>query len=377
MFPKWLHIVFILATASLFSLSGHTQSAATAQQKLTALQGQLQQKQADLTNYQQELAAAKAAREPMQSSSGPEKDKLDKAASALAEAQATYEADPSDTNQARVKNAEFKHALAERKYKKANEEVFELDEKITSLSKQVTATSAEVTALNQKVAQQKMAVEKARTAEVAAKQAREAEELRMKAAAAEAETARLKQEMERREREEAARKAAELAAAQKAAAAKKAAVAKPAAPAIPAPAAPAVAAAAPKSTAAAPAAPAKDDPVVLLTTKEAVVAEQQRLETILASEDKSRKGFNKILNVKPVAADGSAGPSEANSLQALGHNQYRGIARLKGGKSMFVIGFNKWVETVPGSGSQDYIVVLDLSDEAKPHLVYYPESLAK
>lgn len=387
MFHKWFHIVFILAATLAFSLNGHAQTAKAEQQKLAGMQSQLQQKQADLQQAKQELEAAQKARGSLEGSSGPEKTKLDKAASALAEARQTAEADPSDSNQARLKNAEFKHALAERKYKKANAELFELDDKIADLSKQVETTNTDISALNQSIAAQTEAVKQAQAKALAA---RKAEEQRLKEEAAKAELARAKAEQERKQREEAARKAAELAAArkaaeEKAAAAQAAAAAKtatptPAAPAmaVSKPAAPMVSAPAPApAPAAAPSAGATDTGVTLLTTKAEVEAEQKRLADLLATPDRDKNRYNKILNVKPVGADGKPGKSESHSLQALGHGQYQGTARIKGGKAIFVVGFNQWPQSVPGSASADYVVVLDASDAKKPRIIYYPESLAK
>lgn len=374
MFPKRFPIACILALSLVCSLQVNAQTAKAEQQKLTAMQGKVAQKRTEMQQFKQELESAKAARASMSEGAGPEKDELDKAAAALEEAKATAAADPSDTNDARVKNAEFKHALAERKYKKANAELYDLEDRIDGLSSQMSATSGEIDSLDKQIAAQQLAVEQARTKEVAAKKAQEAELQRMKAEAAAAEQSRLKAELERKQREEAARKAAELAAAEKAAAAKAAAAKAPAAPAMAAPAPKAPAAA----TSAAPAAAAAaGSNIVLLTSKQAVADEQKRLQDLLATPDRGKPGYNKILNVKPIGPDGQPGASEAHSLQPLGHNQYRGVARIKGGAAVFVIGFHNWQQTVPGSAeAKDYVVVLDASDSKSPRLIYYPESLA-
>jgi hypothetical protein len=121
-----------------------------------------------------------------------------------------------------------------------------------------------------------------------------------------------------------------------------------------------------------PAAAKNDSGATFVTTKEAFNSEQKRLSDTLAQPGNSKQ-YNKILHIKPLLADGATGEVTSRTLKTLGNNQYRGTADLEQGDVIFIVGFYKFQQTIEQAG--DYGFILDISDNRKPRLVYYPEAL--
>ncbi len=384
------------------------QDVKTEQAKLTAFQQQL----AELNNQQQQLQQAlqqsKAALAPLASSASPEKAVLDVARTELEEALENQAAEPGDTNEARVKNAEFKLALAERKFRKANEEQFELEAQVDSLTTTLTELNGSIATLNRSIEQQKQKVVQSRQQQIATAQARQEQTQRQKALAAEQEIARLKAKLAEQERVETELKAKALAA-EKAAlalATQQSAVTTTPATASPATTQPTVATSPAPTTVAesaatntspqtqlaslsapvaesatnkVPASSSGGSGIIFLDSAEAVQAERQRLAQILAQPEENKSpGYNKILNVKAIGEGGTTGPAIAHGLRPKGHNIYQGTADLAAGDTLFIVGFNRWqqqVEAISTGPENIFIVTFDGSDPKKPKLIYYPQSL--
>ena len=113
---------------------------------------------------------------------------------------------------------------------------------------------------------------------------------------------------------------------------------------------------------------------ILLTTADQITQEKQRLKTLLATpENKNRSKYNKILNVKAM----SSGRIKANTLRALGHNQYQGTTTLPAGEIIFVVGFNRWRQQIPASAANtEYTIIFDASNTKKPRFLYFQTSLS-
>lgn len=397
MLHQWFSILCMLVVATMITAPAQAQSSGAEQDKLLRYEQTLKQRQTDLQQFEQALSRAKSTLAPMGTLSGPELDELNETLKELDEAKAVYDAEPSDDNKARLKNIEFKQALAERKFKKANAGQLELQEQIDKLSAQISQAQSDISKLTADIGRQKATVEQTRTMELATRRAQEAEEQRKKADAAQAEIARLKAQLEQQRRDETSRKAAELEASRKAAAeaAKlKATVAATATTTNPTASVAAdianntannstvpatTATAMPANSTAASSSPAsKSTGVLFLSNQQAVLAEQKRLEAILAKPDTSRHRYNKILNIKPINASGESGTAESNTLNFLGNEQYRGEIELTGGEALFVIGFNRWRVIIPDAPKGTfYTVLFDNSDPKNLRLVYYPRALSR
>ncbi|MFA7555503.1 MAG: hypothetical protein WCY88_14740 [Spongiibacteraceae bacterium] len=372
---KWLNtlglflITFIYSNLSIAqTLHAEQQELAKYQQQLSTLQAQQQQLQASLQKNNQAL-------KPLLQKKSPEQELLNDAQEQLNQAKINFQAENSPDNQARIKNAEFKYALAERKFNKANEDLVELQQKTDELNAQLAATNNKITNLNKQKDAQHALIAKLK-AQQADTQSRQAEQQKLTAAAAQAEIARLKAQLKQQEleaqakieraREEAATVAATVTTANKVNTTTTAAVI------------PAATAKAQTTQLNAAATIQKTQGITLLNNTDQVRAEESRIKQLLATETGSRdKGYNKILNIKIIDSNGNAGPAEANSLRPLGHDNYRGTVTLNNGTNLFSIGFNRWEQQVSAAGAgTKFEVIYDESNPKTPRLIYYPAILA-
>lgn len=388
---KWFSSV---VTITLFLLIGAinpaiSQSLAQEQTKLSNLNAELKSLATENDTLTKEIASNKAQLEQLSTTSSPEKEALDQAKANLAKA----EANDSPENQSVISNAKFKLALAERKYKKANSQQFELSEKIGQLESTVAQNTARMSELESQISTQQTLISQIKTKQLAEeralrdKQQQLLEQQKLEAEKAKQEVARLKALLEAEKAQEQAASAAPV----------------PVPAAAPAPAStaatPAPASTPPASAeAAATEAPAAEpiskpqqlaneiaeqkksqsakEPskagtsAILLTSKDQVQAEQTRLNTLLEQRDRKKNKFNKILNIKPASGEGE---TEAATLKALGHDQYRGANELKQGDFIFVVGFYRWRQTIENDGEFQFI--LDASDPKNPRLVYFNKAL--
>ena len=238
----------------------------------------------------------------------------------------------------------------------------------------------EISLLSNTIGDQKLYVERARSSKAAVEQGRIVNEQRRKADEAAAEIARLKAQIAEQERQEALRieqamREAEEKLEQEELAKKATAASKQAA----------VAEAKVDQTDLS--LTAKDKPtgitdedssIRFLATSELVMAEEKRVADLLAlPERKKTSRYNKILNVKQIAHNGSSGRAVSNTLKAVGHNIFRGKAKLDGGDNLFIIGFNRWQQSIRKDAQQtEFSFIYDGSDPKNPRLSYFPEALA-
>lgn len=373
-------LVLVLVTL-LTTTTVCAQTVSAEKARLQSIQASLAALQASIEPLQAEHSAAQAALAKASSLDVPEKTALDAAQQMLDEALAVFNAEPSPENKARLKNTEFKYALAERKFKKANKQLASAKQTAEQAATKLTAAQQQLAALTTSLAEQQLTLEKTEVAE----QKRRNEENLLQQQAAAAEIARLKAELEQQKRREQARQQAEqqrlkaeaeakaLAAAQ---AREKAAAAQAALTNVAITASEEAAATTfttiPITTAEA-AATSKQAGIIFLSARELVQAEELRLQQALQAPGNKSKDYNKILNIKTVEANAK---SMAYQLRPLGNEQYRGKVTLQAGDNIFSIGFNSWPQTVQDNGDNSYIVIFDRSNPEEPRLVYYPESLS-
>ncbi len=382
-----------LSTVSLLLISIFFCTTSTAQstKKEQAELASLEQQRAELQARQQQLRSAvskkKVQLQPLLKKAPPGKDRLDHARKIRDAADASYKAERTSANKSIRKNAEFKYALAQRKFRKANAERFTLERKIKDASDQLTALDSEVSVLTKRIVEQRQAVAKSRSQQQARernrlakaqKQARRQQQAKDDTA----ETARLKAQLEQLERD---KQAGAVAAARAKTGSTQTAV--------------------PKSSGALASTPkiatsgrAKRTPAakrvqnggktvdaspdnsfaVLLTTKEEVRAEKQRLQELL-DKPGARKNLyrDKALFTQAVTANGKIKrPSRPSKLRALGHNQYRGKASLRAGEFIFLVDSINWQQPPSiDSSAGKYKIILDGADSNNPRLIYYPASL--
>ena len=378
MFYPWLR-TFALLIVSLIGLSSTAAWSQTVQQeqaKLTQLEQRLSSLETERQVKQSALSTTRAQLSEASKADSPEKAQLQQAEQQLRAAEAQYNADPSSTNESKVKNLKFKFALAERKYKKANTEVASLqknidqiDSDLKTLSQQISSTTDEIKTQQTALNSAKARVSEQQRKASAQKQQQIAEEQRLKQLAAEAEIARLKAELAERDRAEKERAEAEKTQATAAVTATKAkAPVKPEQPQV------AAKVDTPKQTAQA---PQKADPsapkITLLSDKAAAQSFQQQLEQLLQQEEKRKRvAYNKILNVKD-----SSGSAKAKTLKSIGANHFRCNAKLPAGDVSLSVGFSRWQQTIdPSIAGRDFVFILDNRNEKAPELVYFDKAFA-
>ncbi len=381
-------IFFLLVTLG-FCATSNGQSNKTAQAELASLQHQSTELQARQKQLQSTIKKREAQLQPLLKKSPVGKDKLDRAQKTLDKASADYRAELTLGNKSIRKNAEFKYALAQRKFRKANAERFSLEGDIEDIAAQLATLDSEASALTGRIAKQRKAVSDARSQQQAKERARliKARNLQThKQARREqqnqnnaAEIEHLKAQLEQLEKEKQARLAS--VARTKAAATSTAAQTSP------------VKSVPVQKTAKAE--PAKDtsrtsrrvntaaaildnSSAVMLTTKAAVMAEKRHLQQLL-NTPRARKNLykDKILFTKSVTADGTVKRrSRPNKLRALGHHQYHGQVRLRAGEVIFLVESSSWRQDQSSEVSSGrYKVILDGRDNDNPRLVYYPAAL--
>lgn len=334
----------------LVSLSGGTvfaQNPAQAIERLEAKQQQLQEQEDALRAKSQSISSTMANTEV---SDGPEKAAYEEAIASFEEASEQYESDPSPTNKSRVRNAEFKLHLAERKFRSGNAEMQKLEEQqdeiesqLISVRRELDEISEEIPRLRQRMAEQ-----------------REREKAQAAAAAA-------------RAREKAAQ-AESVKAAQSNNAASTQARAKPPAKAEPR-----------ESSAEAPARKAaptsSGDPIeldrdfMLLTSKAQVLTELANLQLRIGG-DSLKIRSNKILNVRHFV-DGKETDKNSHRFKGLGNYQYRADATLQPGENRLRVSFSRWNIDMPKQyAGEELVILMDASDRNAPKIVCFPARLA-
>lgn len=311
------------------------------------------------TVLSQQIAAKQKQVDTLRSRPSPEQKELADARRTVDEARAAYKAAPNPDTESKLKNAEFKSTLAERKYDKANADVAALVSEIEGLKQQTAVKQRQLKALQLQASEQAVAPktpavdpkQQQRLAEERARQKQQEQELertRQQNDAAQKEIERLKALLATKENSSAAAPVAKA----------PATVAVPAAVAV----------------AAKPAAPADGGLRQLGTTAE-VVAELQALAQRLPAEGRRARETNEVVYFK-LQQNGKEVEKTMVSLKALGGNQYRGTATLNAGSYEVVLGSNRWKTDISGSGSNTgFVVLFDGSNAAKPKLSFYNQVL--
>lgn len=322
---------------------------------------QLQREQAAL---HQQIAAKQKQIDALRNRPSPEQAELADAQREVDAARTAYKTTPNPDNEAKLKNAEFKYTLAERKFAKSHSEIDTLKADIDKLNAQIAAKQ-----------QQAQAVAQRATAEQAAARAKQQQQQQK---LAEERTKRLQQQQEldraRQETEAQQREIARL----KAMLAAKEAAAAAAAKAAPAPApAPSLAKAQPAAMPAANAASSSDvngPGAHQLTSQQQVVKALQAVEKHLADLSvRERGGINDILYIRNP--NRKATNKDKVTLKALGKEQYRGEAEVEPGNYDLVIGFNKWPHKFGGDDRGTFVFLYDNSNPQKPRLLFYKQTL--
>ena len=323
-------------------LAGHTHAQGPAQElsRLESRQDVLAAKMQQLRQESQKLSEAMANVEP---ADGPEKAAYEEAVATFEEASETYESEPTPTNKSRLRNAEFKLHLAERKYRSGSDELRKLEARqddveseLISVRRELDNIADRIPRLQQQIAQQRRDREKAEAERqaAAARQAAQAQQARNETPAP--------------------------------------AAAKPA----PAPASTAQN----KPARSQPTAPEKAEPVqldqdfVLLTDKAQVLTELANLQLRIGG-DSLKIRSNKILNVRHFV-DGKEAEKNSHRFKGLGNYQYRATAVLQEGENRIRVSFSRWNIDMPAEfADQELVILMDASDRNTPRIVCYPAAL--
>ncbi len=341
MCEKWYSVLVALLLSTMISSNAFAQTVQAEQQKLVNAEARLSTLQAQQVQLQKDIKAKQAAIDKASNAPSPEKDKLDDAHLVAQQAAAAYKAEPSATNKSKKSNADFKVALAERKYLKSNSELTQLERDNTALKNQQSDNAAEISALTTQIPQQQQQLAELKTRQLETQQQlqRDAEQERIRAEHARTEAARAQAVLAEQETKQRAAATAALAIANKKALEKQQAE--------------------------------EASSSLLLSDPPAIAAAEKRLSEALAGPG-STDQYNKILNIKPILADGKHGTVTSRTLRSLGKNQYRGATQLEKGDVIFVVGFYKWEQTIAKAGK--YTFLYDATDAKKPRLVYFEQN---
>lgn len=335
------------------------------QQKLVDLRARLAALAQDQKKLEQLIGEKQTRLQQLRSAPGPEQAELDAARREVEEARAALESSPGGDSEARLKNAEFKLTLAQRKAGKESPETSALADEIDALRERRSSQQQQIASLDQQIEtqasragqlQQRLAEERSKREQ----QARELARSRAEAEQAQQEIERLKALLAQRESEEKAPTPAP------------AVVSTPVA-AAPAKAAAALAKATPATRAATSA--ASDSGPRRLTSQRDVLDALRTVEQHLAGADtrRSSRGVNEILHVKRLQNGREVDKSRV-TLIALGASQFRGNEQLQPGQYELVLGLHHWPVTLAGGEGGDTVFLLDYSGDA-PRLQFYRRSL--
>lgn len=330
--------LFILAT--LFGSNAYAATPAKINAELQKLNTELTQTETEISQYDELLALKNAAINEENSKPSPEKAVFEEALAEEKRLKILAATDPSKAGE--YKNASFKVTLAERKYKKANQRLDTLIKEKETLESQVVASREAAKTLSAKIAakqQQLSSVE----SQLQLREQAEFEKQRQALERLRAENERLKAQqraaaeqeaLEKQRQEKEQRLAAEAAAK---------------VPAIP-----------DRST---------RSTVSYLSDSEMIAGEKQRLATQVSAPSSDAIGTKKYLTIRIPDQ-----MTRSITLISQGGNQYLGLSKVTSGDASLSLDNYQWSATIPAEvGSDKISFYLDLSDQAKPYLVFFKD----
>ena len=356
---RQLSVACLFATTTFWNLgaAAQTEDART----------QIANAEREQSTLSQQVAAKQKQIDALRARPSPEQKELTDARRTVDDARAAFKVAATPDNESKLKNAEFKYTLAERKYDKSNGDVAALVADIESLKTQIAGKQRQIKTLQQQAAEQAAAPkappvdlkQQQKLADDRAKQKLQEQELektKQQNDAAQKEIERLKTLLANKETANAPA---------------------PAPVSAPAPATkPAMPAAAPVAAAAvAISAVADAGGLRQLQSKTDVAAELQATAQRAGNDNTRSRTPNEIVYFKLLQNGKEAGKERA-ALKALGNAQFRGIAKLNAGSYDVVLGQTHWKAEVAGiSGETEFVVLLDESDINKPKMSFYNQAL--
>jgi hypothetical protein len=119
--------------------------------------------------------------------------------------------------------------------------------------------------------------------------------------------------------------------------------------------------------------------ITFLRDRQQISDHQLSIEQLLATKGSQKSSRSRTMTIKPVTATSDDQSTAASKLRLtpLGNNIYRGVAAITSGDTVFIIGFNRWRQTIPASAHDDseHVFIFNNSVRKKPQLVYYPQAL--
>lgn len=341
--------LFIAVLASQPTLA---QSPAQQLDRLEARQQELSEQQRALRQKVQSISRAMADIEPVE---GPEKQAYDEAIAAFEEASESFEKDPSPTNRSRVRNAEFRLHLAERKYRSASGELQKLEaeqdtaeSELIQVRRELDRVQEELPELRQRVAQQRereraQAAARAREREQAASSPRANEPQVAKAEPAPGSEPKADARVEKL-REQLADKEAGGRNSQ-------------------------------RQEPSSQSGPMElDRNFTLLTNRADVLTALANLQLRIGG-DSLKIRSNKILNIRHFV-DGKEADKSSHRFKGLGNYQYRAEATMKPGENRVRVSFSRWNINLPEAfGNREMVILMDATDRNAPRIICFPAEL--
>lgn len=324
-----------LLAASIVSQSALAQPSSQDLSRLQARQAELQEEIQSLREQSVSLSQQMANTEP---SDGPEKAAYDEAVAGFEEASEQYEIDPTPTNKSRLRNAEFKMHLAERKFRSANSELRQLEAKQDGVESELIRVRRELERVEKRIPEMKR--------EIAAYRERQQAEAARRARA----------EAEARNRAQASSD-------------------QPAAAENPVAKAETKAKSEPDNKVAGSNEPLElDRDFTLLTSRAQVLTELANLQLRIGGDGLKIRS-NKILNVRHFV-NGQEVEKNSDRFKGLGNYQYRANTVIQPGENRIRVSFFRWnIEMPEEFGGQEMVILMDASDRDAPRIIAYPESL--
>lgn len=322
-----------LLAASIVSQSALAQPSSQDLSRLQARQAELQEEIQSLREQSVSLSQQMANTEP---SDGPEKAAYDEAVAGFEEASEQYETDPTPTNKSRLRNAEFKMHLAERKFRSANSQLRQLEAKQDGVESELIRVRRELERVEKRIPEMKREIaayrerqqaEAARRAEAEARNRAQANNNQPSAAEKPVAKAETKAQSEPDNKVASSNEPLEL-----------------------------------------------DRDFTLLTSRAQVLTELANLQLRIGGDGLKIRS-NKILNVRHFV-NGQEVEKNSDRFKGLGNYQYRANTVIQPGENRIRVSFFRWnIEMPEEFGGQEMVILMDASDRDAPRIIAYPESL--
>lgn len=120
-----------------------------------------------------------------------------------------------------------------------------------------------------------------------------------------------------------------------------------------------------------------DDSIQRLDNTADISSYRQLIDQRASSGNQQSSRNSRIMTITSVKKQLNTQANKTLRLTPMGNNIYNGVHPLSSGDTVFIIGFNRWRQTIPSTSydNTDHIFVFDNSNPQSPKIVFYPKAL--